>query len=466
MIDTLPSELVLQVCQNLHQSDCFHLMLCTKFLSQCCLKRLYQSIIVDDESLYLDQILEDSYYLRDICGVKVYSSRVKTSYGLKQLIRTLTETDLVCLVQRIEVNQDLGLLRHCIPRMTNLKCAQLPESGVLSAPGLRSLRTKKLEGFNYDLHELELTQSCKLTISDFKHLKKLSVTAIARNSLKQYRVPLSSLLNTNGHKLKLHELTIKSALIYPQEPQILLEALDFTKMRVLRLIDLFEYPTLSFPETDIKWEELRVSEFRQWMSRLSRLSEGIRLLQSTKTLLEALSPQVKGLKVLELHVCNFLADHGPQFISSITDLRTLKVNIPSQQCVDHDPDSRIRAYLESISLHSNLRHLVIESPPIEILLLEQYLSQMRNLKCLKLCVKSIEPARFISFIRNFPELEFLDVAFDPIPLKDIQEKYIVEALTHGPLQYAKFSSSIYDMSKGMIKGKHIMRWFDDKLINL
>ncbi|KAG7885059.1 hypothetical protein KL938_001316 [Ogataea parapolymorpha] len=463
MIDTLPSELVLQVCQNLHQSDCFHLMLCNKFLSQCCLKRLYQSIIVDDESLYLDELLEDTYYFRDICGVKVYSSRVKTSYGLKQLIRTLTESDLVCLVQRIEVNQDLGLLRHCIPKMTNLKCAQLPESGVLSAPGLQSLRTEKIEGFNYDLHELELTQSCKLTVSNLKNLKKLSVTAIARNSLKQYRVPLSSLFNTNGHKLKLHELTIKSALIYPQEPQILLEALDFTKLRVLRLIDLFEYPTLSLPETDIKWEELRVSEFRQWMS---RLSEGNRLLQTAKMLLEALSPQVKGLKVLELQVCNFLADHGPQFISSITDLRTLKVKIPSQHFVDHDPDSRIRAYLQSISLHKNLRHLVIESPPIDVLLLEEYLSQMRNLKGLKLCVKSIELARFISFIRTFAELEFLDVVFDPIPLKDIQEKYIVEALSHGPLQYAKFSTSIYDIRKGTIKGKHIMRWFDDKLINL
>ncbi|KAG7797193.1 hypothetical protein KL929_002899 [Ogataea haglerorum] len=463
MIEALPSELVLQVCQNLHQSDCFHLMLCNKFLSRCCRKRLYQSIIVDDESLYLDELLEDSYYLRDICGVKVYSSRVKSSYGLKQLIKTLTESDMVSLIQRIEVNQDLGLLRECIPRMTNLKCAQLPESGVLDAPGLRSLRTKKLEGFNHDLHELELTQSCKLTVSDFKRLKKLSVTGITSTSLKQYRVTLSSLFITDGYKLKLHALTIKSALIYPQESQILLQAVDFSKLQVLRLIDVFEYPTLSLPETDIKWEELRVSDFRQWMS---RLSDRNRLLETGEMLLEALRPQVKGLKVLELQVCNFLADRGPQFISSIADLRKLVVTIPWQNCVDYDPDARIRAYLQSISLHANLRHLVIESPPIDLPLLELYLSHMKNLKGLKFCVKPIELAHFVSFIQNFPELEFLDVVFDPLPFNEFQEKYIVEALTPGPLQYAKISNSIYDMKTGIIKGKYIMRWIDEKLTNL
>ncbi|KAG7840973.1 hypothetical protein KL942_001961 [Ogataea angusta] len=463
MIEALPSEIVLQICQNLHQSDCFHLMLCNKFLSQCCRERLYQSIIVDDESLYLDDLLEDSYYLRDICGVKVYSSRVRTSYGLKQLIRTLTESDSVLLIQRIEVNQDLGLLRHCIFRMTNLKCAQLPESGVLNAPCLQSLRTRKLEGFNNNLYELELTQSCKLSVSDFKHLRKFSVNGIARTSLKQYRVPLSSLFITYGHKLKLQELTIKSALIYPQESKLLLEAVEFSRVQVLRLIDLFEYPTLSVPETDIKWEDLRMSDFPQW---ISRLSEDNQFPQTGKVLLEALSPYVKGLRVLELQVCNFLADHGPQFISSITDLRTLKVKIPCQHFVASDMDTRIRAYLQSISLHTNLCHLVIESPPIDLPLLERYLSQMSNLKGLKLSVKSIDQARIVSFIQSFPELEFLDLGVDPFPSYEFQEKYFVEALNHGPLQYARFSTSIYDIKWGKIKGKHIECWFDDKLMTV
>ncbi|KAH3668990.1 hypothetical protein OGAPHI_002745 [Ogataea philodendri] len=459
MLASLPNELVLEICDGLSQADCFHLMLCSRSLYKCGLRRLYRSIIVDSSDICLEQCFEDYYGTRDLCGSKVRSTRVRTSYGTKQLVRTLSETEHCLLVERIEIKQEVELpMARCLFKMINLKCADIPNAGFLSNLDLRSLTTNRLKKFNRTTKELRLTKYSPIDLAQMPALEKLCVSGMISSSLKPIRASLSSIFHSNGTRIQLKEFGLESAIIHPEEVMSLKTNFDFSQLRVLRLADIVEYPCSS---QGLALQDLCEFDLNRWISHMAQSTECV----PEKSFLMQIAPDLVNLQSLDLDVSNCIYDYGAELISTISYLQTLRVKISPTHCSAQTLDKMTEKYFESIGLHKGLQHLCINTKqPVKLESVRTHLVGLNQLKSLQLCISLNDMVELADIIADL-NIEYLDIRSPSCLVGQSLYENLHDIFTNKSLKYLRLKDKIYDIENGRIAGPKLDECFEHMLIN-
>ncbi|ODV87292.1 hypothetical protein CANARDRAFT_5839 [[Candida] arabinofermentans NRRL YB-2248] len=419
MLDRLPLEIQLKISENLPQTDCYHLLLCSRSLYQTNIQRLYQSIIIDGSRLYYHKELENYDDLRELDGLEVKSSIIKTTYGLKNFVKSVSTSNLLSsYIELLEVGSNLPgiefdsikLLEKLMLRLTGLRSLKFEYNScfininklIKSIPCQKNLISINCDYLKPDddvLHEIsnlkEITLShfgFNLNIGKFKKLIKLEINRSHSSSyplqyisneinynskkddFKEGDLKLSNLFKSNrSRKLKLNHLKLNSFSLKSSDSKILIDNIDFTNLKSLELLDITELSGLTNNGIHTEFElpnDMNPDEFeeiiiQQMNNSNLQLSPYTRNHQYSESFISTLKPHLTQLNVLALDLYTDFKDDGAELIEHINDLKTLYVNFrwngSRQQYFNTTFTKMFFNYMKAISIHKNLKNLILDS---------------------------------------------------------------------------------------------------------
>ncbi|GME97966.1 unnamed protein product [Ambrosiozyma monospora] len=216
--------------------------------------------------------------------------------------------------------------------------------------------------------------------------------------------------------LGLKSLKLSGFFINSNEVDKLIQRIDFKKLQKLELVEMKEDITEPIPQH-------------------------VRQLQQTHdSLLFRLQSHVFDLSYLALDLNNNYKDYGPEFLSSINDLKFVYLNlrwnkIKEQSNQDVSPDKLFAKYMHGLVKHSNLQCLLIDcvnETKFELIdlncdVIMNTLRHFNQLKTLKLNLKVVNLIRFVEFVKmHLGKLKFLELSLTEFNFrKTLTEQHVI-----------------------------------------